>query len=110
MRKAELLKTTEQKFTIRNNSPRTIKSYLSSIKHFSDWLIRNEVKSVTEDLLEKYLYELKRKGKRYVSSMKQTVASIKFIFPEVLNEEIPGVLNMRFRREEKSPLSCLKKN
>ncbi|MCH8010534.1 MAG: phage integrase N-terminal SAM-like domain-containing protein [Candidatus Marinimicrobia bacterium] len=54
MRKAELLKTAEQKLTIRNYSPRTIKSYLSSIKHFSYWHIRNEVKSGREDLLEKY--------------------------------------------------------
>ena len=100
MRKAELLKTAEQKLTIRNYSPRTIKSYLSSIKHFSDWLIRNKVKSITEDLLEKYLFELKRKEKRFSSFMKQNIASIKFIFSEVLNKEILSVLNIRFRRKK----------
>jgi site-specific recombinase XerD len=36
--------------------------------------------------------------------MKQTVASLKFLFTDILKKEIPDSLNIRFRKEEKIPV------
>jgi len=104
MQKADLLKTAKQKLVIRNYSKRTIDSYLSAINHFASWLIKEKVSNVNDKIVEKYLYYLKGKKKRSVSSMKQSVASLKFIFSDVLNKDIPPSLDIHFRKEEKIPV------
>ena len=104
MLKAELLNTAKQKHIIRNYSDRTIASYLSAINHFASWLIEGKVTKVTDGIVEKYLYHLKQTKKQSISSMKQTVAALKFIFSHILNEDIPASLNIRFRKEEKIPV------
>jgi len=103
MQKANLLKTAKQKLVIRNysNSKRTIDSYLSAINYFASWLIKKKVTHVNDEIVEKYLYHLKRKKKHSISSMKQSVASLKFIFLDVLKKDIPSSLDIRFRKEEK---------
>jgi len=104
MLKADLLNTAKQKLIIRNYSDRTVGSYLSAINHFSKWLIRQKITKVTDRIVENYLYDLKRNKKRSISSMKQTVATLKFIFSDILKREIPSALNIRFRKEEKIPV------
>tara|TARA_B100000315_G_scaffold258691_1_gene311716 strand:+ start:8720 stop:9565 length:846 start_codon:yes stop_codon:yes gene_type:complete len=104
MQKADLLITAKQKLHIRNYSERTVASYLSAVNHFANWLIEQKVTKVTDKIVEKYLYHLKRTKKRSVSSMKLTVAALKFIFSDVLNKEIPSSLDIRFRKEEKIPV------
>ncbi len=104
MLKADLLNTAKQKLIIRNYSDRTVGSYLSAINHFSKWLITEKVTKVTDRIVENYLYGLKRNKKRSISSMKQTVAALKFIFSDILKREIPSALDIRFRKEEKIPV------
>ncbi len=104
MRKAELLKTAKQKLAIRNYSKRTIQSYLSAINHFANWLIQEKVTTVDDRIVEKYLFELKENKKRSISAMKQSIAAIKFVFSDVLDQKIPSCLNIRFRKEEKIPV------
>lgn len=104
MRKTELLKTAKQKLTIRNYSKRTIQSYLSAINHFANWLIQEKVTTVNDRIVEKYLFELKENKKRSISAMKQSVAAIKFVFSNVLEQKVPDVLNIRFRKEERIPV------
>jgi len=104
MLKADLLKTAKQKLVIRNYSPRTIASYLSAINHFSEWLITKKVTKVTDEKVEKYLHYLKQTKKRSISSMKQTIASLKFIYSDVLKKDIPSSLIIQFRKEEKIPV------
>ena len=77
---------------------------MSAINSFASWLIEEKVTKVSDEIVEKYLYHLKRTKKRSISSMKQTVAALKFIFSNVLNRAIPSVLDIRFRREEKIPV------
>ena len=83
MLKADLLNTAKQKLIIRNYSDRTIASYLSAISHFASWLIEGKVTKVTDGIVEKYLYHLKQTKKQSISSMKQTVAALKFIFSHI---------------------------
>ena len=104
MLKADLLKTAKQKLVIRNYSPRTIASYLSAINHFSEWLITKKVTKVTDEKVEKYLHYLKQTKKRSISSMKQTIASLKFIYSDVLKKDIPSSLIIKLRKEEKIPV------
>jgi site-specific recombinase XerD len=104
MLKAELLKSAKQKLVIQNYSQRTIASYLSAINSFASWLIEEKVTKASDEIVEKYLYYLKREKKRSISSMKQTVAALKFIFSNVLNRAIPSALDIRFRKEEKIPV------
>ena len=104
MLKTDLLEKAKQKLVIRNYSKQTVASYLSAINHFANWLIIEKVTNVNDEIVEKYLYHLKRKKKHSISSMKQSVASLKFIFSDVLNKNIPPTLNVRFRKEEKIPI------
>ncbi len=104
MLKADLLKKAKQKLRIRNYSEQTIASYLSAINHFANWLIMKKVTHVSDECVEKYLYHLKQAEKRSISSMKQTIASLKFIYTDILNQDIPDSLQVRFRKEEKIPV------
>jgi site-specific recombinase XerD len=104
MQKAQLLESAKQKLVIRNYSNQTIASYLSAINHFANWLITEKVTKLSDEIVEKYLYDLKNNKKRSISSMKQTVAALKFIFSDVLNKDIPSSLDIRFRKEEKIPV------
>ncbi len=104
MLKTDLLKIAKQKLVIRNYSKRTVASYLSAINHFANWLIIEKVTKVNDESVEKYLYHLKRTKNRSISSMKQSIAALKFIFSDVLNKNIPSSLNIRFRKEEKIPV------
>ena len=92
MQKAQLLESAKQKLVIRNYSNQTIASYLSAINHFANWLITEKVTKLSDEIVEKYLYDLKNNKKRSISSMKQTVAALKFIFSDVLNKDIPSLL------------------
>ena len=104
MNKADLLNKAKSKLYIRNYSPRTIASYISSLNNFAEWLIQEKVNQVTDKEVEKYLYHLKKNRNRSISGMKQTVASLKNLFTDILKKEIPDSLNIRFRKEEKIPV------
>ena len=104
MNKADLLNKAKSKLYIRNYSPRTIASYISSLNNFAEWLIQEKVNQVTDKEVEKYLYHLKKNRNRSISGMKQTVASLKILFTDILKKEIPDSLNIRFRKEENIPV------
>ena len=104
MNKADLLNKAKSKLYIRNYSPRTIASYISSLNNFAEWLIQEKVNQVTDKEVEKYLYHLKKNRNRSISGVKQTVASLKILFTDILKKEIPDSLNIRFRKEEKIPV------
>ena len=104
MNKADLLNKAKSQLYIRNYSPRTIASYISSLNNFAEWLIQEKVNQVTDKEVEKYLYHLKKNRNRSISGMKQTVASLKILFTDILKKEIPDSLNIRFRKEEKVPV------
>ena len=104
MNKADLLNKAKSKLYIRNYSPRTIASYISSLNNFAEWLIQEKVNQVTDKEVEKYLYHLKKNRNRSISGMKQTVASLKILFTDILKKEIPNSLNIRLRKEEKIPV------
>jgi hypothetical protein len=75
---------------------------LSAINSFTGWIIEEKVTKVSDEIVEKYLYYLKRAKKRSISSRKPTVATLKFIFSNVLNRAIPSALDIQFRKEEKN--------
>ena len=104
MNKADLLNKAKSQLYIRNYSPRTIASYISSLNNFAEWLIQEKVNQVTDKEVEKYLYHLKKNRNRSISGVKQTVASLKILFTDILKKEIPDSLNIRFRKEEKIPV------
>ena len=104
MNKADLLNKAKSQLYTRNYSPRTIASYISSLNNFAEWLIQEKVNQVTDKEVEKYLYHLKKNRNRSISGMKQTVASLKILFTDILKKEIPDSLNIRFRKEEKIPV------
>ena len=107
MNKADLLNKAKSKLYIRNYSPRTIASYILSLNNFAKWLIQEKVNQVTDKEVEKYLYHLKKNRNRSISGVKQTVASLKILFTDILKKEIPDSLNIRFRKEEKIPVVLL---
>jgi len=52
--------------TIRNYSQQTIASYLSSLKLFPEWLIHNSIESISNLVIEQYLYERKKLESRWI--------------------------------------------
>jgi len=102
MRKSELLKVAKTKLYIRNYSPGTIALYMSSLSLFSDWLIHNRIKSISSSTIEQYLKE--RKAGSSLSTMKLTIAALKFLYKDILEKEIPSELNIRLRNEDKHPV------
>ncbi len=77
MQKTQLINITRRKLSIRNYSPLTINFYTSAIRHFSDWLLQNQLKTITNDSLEQYFYHIKQREHHSISSMRKVVATIK---------------------------------
>ena len=101
----ELLKTIIEDSTMNVCSKcsqygKIIQSRETAIKHFKTTITKENA----DRIVENYLYGLKRNKKRSISSMKQTVAALKFIFSDILKREIPSALDIRFRKEEKIPV------
>ncbi len=76
---------------------------MSSIKLFINWVIKHHVKVMNDEVIEQYLFYLKKEKNRSLSSMKLAVASLKFLFSNVLEKDVPKALNISFRKEEIIP-------
>ncbi|MCP5062173.1 MAG: site-specific integrase, partial [Ignavibacteriae bacterium] len=56
MKKQEILERFEKQLTIENYANQTIKSYLSAIKLFLEYISKLEIDQITEKEIQNYLY------------------------------------------------------
>ena len=88
---------------IKNYSPQTEKSYLHHLNLFLDYIIHSKVLDVNPDVLLDYFNFLKKEKKYSYSSMKQSLASIRFLFLEVLRKEIKFNFFIKMKRPSTLP-------
>ena len=104
MKKQILLSTFEKKLKIANYSDRTIKTYMSALKLFLDYVAGLKVNEVDDSIIENYLYFCKTKRNYSFSSMKQVIASIRFLYLHVLEKPLPNVLNIKMKKPDTLPV------
>lgn len=98
-----------QKLEIENYSPQTIKSYLSALHLFLDFIVKRKVKEITDEEITAYLHFCKTEKQYAYSSMKLAIASIQFLYKKVLEEPVPKALEINIRKPQTLP-TVLSKN
>ncbi len=109
MKKQEVIKRYKQKLEIENYSLQTIKSYLSALNLFLDFIVEAKVKKITDKDITDYLHFCKTNKNYAYSSMKLAIASVRFLYIKVLEEPIPSALNINIRKPHTLP-TVLSKN
>jgi len=104
MRKSELISKYEHKLTLKNYSDRTLRAYLNGLTIFLDYVNVRQCKEVTPRVLEDFFhYARKELGYGY-SMMKQLLASVKFLYTEVLNESVDFDFNIKMKKPSRIPI------
>lgn len=104
MKKQIILSAFEKKLTIANYSEQTIKNYISAIALFLDYIASLKVDEVTDKIIEEYLYFCKTTRKYSFSSMKQVIASVRFLYQNVLEKPVPDALNIKMKKPQTLPV------
>lgn len=103
MNKNELISKYESKLILRNYSPRTVEVYVSALGVFLTFVQENDIRKVTSDVLEEF-YRYAREELNYgYSMMKQLLASVKFLYQEVLKESIDFDFNIKMKKPSTVP-------
>jgi integrase/recombinase XerD len=103
MKKQIILSTFEKKLIIANYSDQTIQSYISALKLFLNYILSKNVMDVSDQLIQDYLFYCKTKKKYSFSSMKQVLASIRFLYLNVLEKPLPKALNIKMKKPQTLP-------
>jgi site-specific recombinase XerD len=98
MNKSDLILKYESKLILKNYSERTVEVYLSGLNVFITYLKENEVQNVTPKTLESFFRYAQIELKYGYSMMKQLLASVKFLYNEVLNEPIDFEFNIKMKK------------
>jgi len=109
MKKQEILDKYYQQLKIENYSEQTIKSYYSALKLFLEWVTETNLKNVSDEAIKNYLYYCKTGKNLSFSSMKQTIASIRYFYTKVLKTPAPESLNIALRKPVYLPTVLSKK-
>jgi len=104
MNKKELIKKYEHQLTLKNYSNSTIQSYLNGLHKFIDFLKGGQVTTVSGQTLSDFLMSCKKQEGYSYSSMKQMVASLRFLYEEVLRKEIDFDFNIGMKKPTRIPV------
>jgi len=103
MNKSDLITKYEHHLTLKNYSENTLRSYLNGLNIFLDYLKANQIKKVTSKELETFFYFSKKEMGFSYSMMKQLLASVKFLYNEVLKEPIGFDFNIKMKKPSTIP-------
>jgi len=101
--KSELISKYKHTLTLKNYSPRIISAYLNGLGIFLEYLSSNKIKKIDPAILEKFFFHAKTDVGYGYSSMKQLLASVKFLYKEVLQEDIEFNFNIKMKKPSKIP-------
>jgi site-specific recombinase XerD len=104
MKKQDIINSFTKKITIENYSKQTIRNYLSVLKLFLEWVENLRVEKVTEKEIEDYLYYCTNTKKYSFSTMKQIIATIRYLYLKVFNKAIPKALDIKLRKPSVLPI------
>ncbi|AFH47781.1 Integrase [Ignavibacterium album JCM 16511] len=86
MKRAELIDKYSKLLHLKNYSSKTEKAYLHHLNLFLDYVSSSKVSSVNSTVLVNYFDYLKQTKKFSYSAMKQALASVRFLFLDVLRK------------------------
>lgn len=103
MKKSELLLTYKYHLTLKNFSDSTIRAYINGLGIFLNYISENKIENVSGLELSQYFYYCKKELNYGYSMMKQLLASVKFLYQEVLNESIDFDFNIKMKKPSTIP-------
>jgi site-specific recombinase XerD len=104
MNKAELISKYEHRLTLKNYSENTLRAYLNGLHIFLGYLKSNQIPTVTPRVLDTYFHYCKKELKYSYSMMKQLLASVKFLYEEVLQKDIDFDFNIKMKKPSRIPV------
>jgi site-specific recombinase XerD len=104
MTKQEILTIFEKTIVAENYSKQTVMSYMSTLKYFLEYIETLRTAKITENHIRDYLYMCKEERKYSYSTMKQVIASIRYLYKKVLRQDVPQILNMKMRKPKSLPV------
>ena len=104
MNKAYLINKYKHQLILKNYSERTVDAYLISLNNFLQYVQKNEFKNITATQIEDYFYYCKVELNYSYSAMKQHLASVKFLYKEVLKKEVDFDFNIKMKKPSTIPV------
>ncbi len=104
MRKIDIISKYEHKLTLKNYSNRTLRVYLVGLFVFPDYINVRQCKEVTPRILDDFFLLAKKDLGYGYSMMKQLLASVKFLYDEVLQEEIDFNFKIKMKKPSRIPV------
>ncbi len=98
MKRQEIITRFIKQARIENYSEATVKNYSSTLKLFLQYVSNLKVNKISDDDIQNYLYFCKREKQYSFSSMKQVLATIRFLYGKVFHQPIPKVLDIKLRK------------
>jgi len=103
MKRSELIDNYTKFLKLKNYSLRTEKSYIHHLNIFLDFISSSKINNINEHVLLDYFITLKEKRNFSYSSMKQALASVRFLFLDVLKKEIDFDFFIKIKKPESLP-------
>lgn len=104
MKKQEIIDNYNKYLSIENYSEQTIKSYLSALKLFLNYIEKLNVNKITEKEIRNYLFYCKDQREYAFSTMRQVISSIRYLYKNVLRQQIPECLDLSLRKPNSLPV------
>jgi len=103
MKRAELIDKYTKILQLKNYSPKTEQAYLHHLNIFLDYISKSNVSSVDSKILLDYFNYLKQTRKFSYSAIKQSLASVRFLFLDVLKKEIDFDFFVKIKKPNSLP-------
>ncbi|MEW6005925.1 MAG: site-specific tyrosine recombinase/integron integrase [Stygiobacter sp.] len=103
MKRADLVDTYMKILHLKNYSPATEKSYLNHLNLFLDYVKTTKVSNVDSKFLLNYFNFIKESKNFSYSSMKQALASVRFLFLDVLKKEVDFDFFIKMKKPNSLP-------
>ncbi len=103
MKRSELIDKYSKFLRLKNYSSRTEKTYLHHLNLFLDYVSSSKTTDINEKALLDYFDHLKLTKNFSYSSMKQALASVRFLFIDVLKKEIDFDFFIKMKKPDTLP-------
>lgn len=98
MNKRELLIKYKHQLILKNYSKNTVDAYFSCLKNFLEYITKRKIKDISSTELETYFYYCKNELNYSYSTMKQHLASVKFLYENVLKKNVDFDFNVKMKK------------
>ena len=104
MNKSDLITKYKHQLTLKNYSENTLRSYLNGLHIFLNYLKVHQINKINGKELENFFYHSQKELNYGYSMMKQLLASVKFLYREVLDEPIDFDFNIKIKKPSTVPV------